>query len=257
MSLRRWREAGLIIPTLMTLAMLPVLISLGTWQWHRKAWKEDLIARRAAGRTAAPVSLGEVLGRYKAGENIEYTRVRATGTFQHDSERHVYAPHEESQGWDVYTILGTEAGPVYVLRGWVPDKLKDPATRHDGQVPGPVTVTGLARLPESKGYFTPDDDAKGNRWFHRDAIEFQWNGASPDERARELPAGILPFTIDAEPEPANPGGWPKATPTEIRLGNRHLEYVVTWWGLAVTLLVVYGLFVRQRLKKTGTDAPTT
>ena len=33
----RWRAAGLIVPSLLTLALLPILIGLGNWQWHRKA----------------------------------------------------------------------------------------------------------------------------------------------------------------------------------------------------------------------------
>lgn len=247
----RWRRAGLLIPTLMTIVMLPVLIALGAWQLQRMHWKEDLIARLAAARTAEPVSLADVWARYKAGENIEYTRVRVTGTFDHGSERHLYAPNTQSQGWDVFTVLDAPGARVYVNRGWVPDKLKDPATRAEGQLSGAVTVTGLARLPEPKGAFTAQDDAKGNRWYHRDPNEFLLNGASDAVRQIADPAVTIAFTIDAEPEPANPGGWPKASATEIRVSNRHLEYVVTWWGLAATLIVVFFLFARKRLRETS------
>ncbi len=244
--LARLNAARLLWPTIMTVAMLPVLVALGAWQLERKAWKEDLIARLAAGRTAEPITLGEVWDAYRKGSNIEYKRVRATGTFDHTSERFVYAPRETSQGWDVYTLLNSDAGRVYVLRGWIPDKLKDPATRAEGQLAGPVPVTGLARLPEARGLFTPADDPKSNRWYLRDPVQFA--GLDP---------AVAPFSIDAEPEPANPGGWPKATPTEIRLSNRHLEYVVTWWGLAATLIIVYGLYARQRLRRGGPATSST
>lgn len=244
----RWRRARLIIPTLMTLVMLPVLLWLGAWQLERKVWKEDVIARLAAGRTAEPVTLKEVWDRYARGENIEYTRVRVTGTFDHKTERHVYDPRTEAQGWDIYTVLHTEDGLVYVNRGWVPDKIKEPAARADGLASEAVTITGLARLPESKGMFTPSDDVKGNRWYHRDPTAFQRNGAMSLETAPRFL--VYPFSVDAEPETATPGGWPKAYATEIRLSNRHLEYVLTWWGLAVTLLVVYGLYARKRLRET-------
>lgn len=252
----RIRASGLLIPTLMTLVMLPVLIMLGGWQLERKVWKEDMIARLAAGRSAMPVSLKEVSDKHRAGENIEYTRVAVTGTFEHDTERHVYAPRAESQGWDVYTPLRSDAGAVYVYRGWVPDRLKDAATRGEGQIAGQVTVTGLARLPETAGTFTLPDDAKANRWYRRDPVEFSWNGAVAEQRTQKQSV-VLPFSIDAEAEPANPGGWPKPTPTEIRLSNRHLEYVVTWWGLALTLFVVYALYARQRLRRTAKSPSTT
>ena len=89
--LARWRAAGLIWPTIMTALMLPFLISLGTWQLHRKAWKEDLIAKIEARRTAEPVTLKEALDRNQkqAGE-IEYLRVTTTGTFDYTKERHLY-----------------------------------------------------------------------------------------------------------------------------------------------------------------------
>ena len=257
----RLRAAGLVIPTIMTLVMLPVLIALGAWQLERKVWKEDMIARLAAGRTAEPVSLAEVSKRHIAGDNIEYTRVRVTGTFEHGSERHVYAPREHSQGFDVYTVLNSSEGRVYVYRGWVPDKLKDPASRAEGQITGEVTVTGLARVAETAGSFTLPDDPKTNRWYLRDPSAFERNGVSVDDWnqivVERKQHGIAPFSIDAEAEPANPGGWPKPTPTEIRLANRHLEYVVTWWGLAVTLIFVYALFVRQRLRRTTISPSTT
>lgn len=242
----RWRRAGLLIPTLMTLVMLPVLIALGAWQLQRMHWKEDLIARLAAARTAEPVSLLDVWARYKARENVEYTRVKVTGTFDHGSERHLYAPNTQSQGWDVFTVLAAPEGRVYVNRGWVPDKLKDPVARAEGQFAEAVTITGLVRLPEVKSAFTAHDDAKGNRWFHRDPAAFT---AAEGPPAGDV-AAVAPFSIDAEPQPANPGGWPKASATEIRVANRHLEYVVTWWGLAATLVVVFFLFARKRLRDT-------
>lgn len=247
----RWRRARLILPTVMTACMLPVLIWLGHWQLERKVWKEDLIARLTASRTAQPISLQEAWARYQAGSSIEYTRVAVRGVFDHRTERHVYNPSAQAQGWDVYTVLQTDEGLVYVNRGWVPDKLKDAAARSAGQITEPVTVTGLARLPEERGAFSAADDARTNRWYLRDATAFQRNGASPELAPRFV---VYPFTIDAEPEPANPGGWPKASATEIRVSNRHLEYVLTWWGLAATLLVVYGLYVRKRLRETPVDA---
>ena len=95
----RWRAAGLIVPSLMTLVMLPVLIGLGTWQMNRKVWKEDLIAKIASRPKAEPVSLKEVWEQFQKTGEAEYVRVRVRGTFSHKSERHLYAPTEVTQGW--------------------------------------------------------------------------------------------------------------------------------------------------------------
>jgi surfeit locus 1 family protein len=249
--LARWRAAGLLWPALMTLAMLPVLVSLGTWQLHRKAWKEDLIAKIEARVKAEPISYTAALAEFVRTQDVEYSRVRVTGVFDHGEERHVYAPRETSQGWNVFTLLRPEGGfPVYVNRGWVPDRLKDPAKRAEGQLAGPVTITGLVRLDEKKGWFTPAPDVVGNRWYARDTWAMRWGSAgepSSDTLATARLVAYAPFSIDAEAEPANPGGWPKGGTTEVRLPNSHLQYVVTWYGLAATLLVIFAVFARQRL----------
>lgn len=249
--LQRWRAAGLLWPALITLITLPVLIGLGTWQWQRLAWKQDLIAKLAARVKAEPVSYPAALAEFVRSGDVEYLRVRATGTFEHGQERHVYAPRASSQGWNVFTPLKVESGfPVFVNRGWVPDKLKDPASRADGQLQGPVTVTGLARRDDPKSIFSAPNDAKSNRWYSRDTWAMRWGDAAPPKPEEVGLSGaqpFAPFSIDAEAEPANPGGWPKGGTTEVRLPNSHLQYVVTWYGLALTLAAVFLIYARQRL----------
>jgi surfeit locus 1 family protein len=249
----RWRAAGLIIPGLFVLALLPILIGLGNWQWHRKAWKEDLIAKIEARSTAPPVSYAAALSQYVKNGDVEYLHVRVTGTFDYTQERHLYAPHVGSQGWNIYTLLKPQGGlpPVFVNRGWVPDTLKDPSKRAEGQVAGPVTVTGLVRLPEQKGWFTPDNDYAGNRWYSRDLDAMQYGAAgppSPLQFASAKKQAYAPFSIDADALPENPGGWPKGGTTNIHIRNAHLQYVITWYGLALTLVVMFSVFAYQRLK---------
>ncbi|MGQ0456429.1 MAG: SURF1 family protein [Hyphomicrobium sp.] len=250
--LARWRAAGLVVPTLLTLALLPVLVGLGAWQWQRKAWKEDLIAKIEQRRSAEPVSYADALDRAKTSGGAEYLRVRVTGIFDHAQERHVYAPRTIGPGWHVYTLFWPEHGTplLFVNRGWVPENLKDPAKRSQGQIAGSTTVTGLARAAEVKGMFTPDNDLNGNRWYSRDLEGMRWGAEgppSPERLAAMPPARYAPFALDAEAEPANPGGWPKGGVTEVRLSNSHLQYVVTWFGLALTLIGVFVAFARQRL----------
>ncbi|MFN0218757.1 MAG: SURF1 family protein [Hyphomicrobium sp.] len=250
--LARWRAAGLVVPTLLTLALLPVLLGLGAWQWQRKAWKEDLIAKIESRKSAEPLSYDQALERAKTSGDVEYLRVRVTGIFDHAQERHVYAPRTTGSGWHVYTLFWPEHGAslLFINRGWVPEALKDGAKRAEGQVGGTVTVTGLARKAEIKGHFTPENDLKGNRWYSRDLDGMRWgseNPPSPEKRAALPPDRYAPFAIDADAEPANPGGWPKGGVTEIRLFNSHLQYVVTWFGLALTLIGVFIAFARQRL----------
>lgn len=248
----RLRAAGLLLPGLMTALMLPVLIGLGTWQVHRKAWKEELIAKLEARPKAEPQSLVFALNEFVKTGDVEYLRVRMTGEFDHASERYYYAPTDKSQGWHVYTLFRPEGSfPVFVNRGWVPDSLRDPGKRTEGQVQGRQIVTGLVRLDEPESMFSAQNDPKANRWYTRDTWAMRWapDGPPPaDKLALMKIEAYAPFSIDAEAEPANPGGWPKGGTTEFRIPNRHLEYLLTWYGFALTLVVIFGLFARSRLK---------
>lgn len=244
----RWKAAGLVAPTLMTLAMLPVLIGLGTWQLHRKAWKEDLIAKIAARVKAEPVSYTEALRQYWKTGDVEYLRVRINGTFDHTQERHLYAPSDVSQGWHVFTLFQPEGiqPPLFINRGWVPSLLKESGKRAEGLVLGAQAVTGLIRMDQRQGLYSPPNDAKGNRWYVRDTEAMRWGEAGGPLMERPAIA-YAPFSLDAEAEPANPGGWPKGGTTVINIPNRHLEYVLTWYGFALTLIVIFAVFARQRL----------
>ncbi len=245
--LRRLHSAGLVWPTLLALAGLVVLVGLGTWQLQRKAWKEGLIARISERTHAAPASLAEALLRWGHTGDVEYLRVTASGRFRHETEQYFYALHPKyGPGYHVYTALATEAGPiVWVNRGYVPADLKDPAKRAAGQPDGTVRVVGLARAPGRPGPFTPANDPQHNLWYWRD-LEGMTKAAFAAGRE---PPDVAPFSLDAEAEPPNPGGFPEGGTTVLELPNRHLEYAVTWFGLAGTLLAVFLAFARGRLRE--------
>jgi surfeit locus 1 family protein len=242
--LARLRHAGLIWPSLLALAGLAVLAGLGSWQLQRKHWKEALIAKIAERVHAAPMPLARAEQAVRGGGDVEYLHVAARGRFHHDKERYLYAPAAAGLGWHVYTPL--EVGPgriVWVNRGFVPDQRKAPAARAAGQVAGEVEVLGLLRAPAHKGAFTPDNDVARNLWYWPDV---------PAMTASAFPGAsveALPVAIDADAHPAPPGGLPRGGVTRLDLPNRHLEYALTWYGLALTLIGVYAAFAAGRLRQ--------
>jgi surfeit locus 1 family protein len=249
--LQRLHKAGLIRPTLLALAGLAVLIGLGTWQMERKRWKEGLIAKIAARVHADPVPLpAEPSAGSK--DDLEYLHVSARGRFHHDKERYLYAPTQAGPGWHVYTPFELERQRVvWVNRGWVPDARKSPATRPEGQLPGEVEARGLVRLQMRPGWFAPQNDPAHNLWYWPDLAAMTASAFldSPQKAAGgpQKPDSLaLAIEVDAKPEP--PGGLPKGGVTRLDLPNRHLEYAVTWYGLAATLISVYLAFAVSRLR---------
>jgi surfeit locus 1 family protein len=244
---RREALRSLLWPAVFTLAVLPILLGLGIWQLQRLAWKEGLIASIHAEISKPPAPLEQPPDAWKELGAYEYRPVSGTGHFRHGDERRLFASGDGATGWHIYTPLETEGGHIlFVNRGFVPEALKDPATRAAGEVEGQVTVTGLVRKPAVKGWFDPDPDPVHNVWYWRDL------GAMTASLPEADRARVLPFFVDAAAEPANPGGWPKGGVTRLDIPNRHLEYVLTWFGLAATLLAVFAAFAWMRLR--GTQA---
>ena len=140
------------------------------------------------------------------------------------------------QGFYLLTPLGSRDGSIVIVnRGFVPTELRDPATparasRRRGDLHGAV------RAPEKRGWFMPENDPARNIWFTRDPQRSR--GAKGLDR-------VAPFFIDADAGP-DPGGWPRGGQTRLAIPNNHLQYALTWFGLALTLAGVFGAFAWRR-----------
>ena len=247
---QRLSPAQLTAPFVMTVLGLAILISLGTWQMHRKVWKEDLMAAIAQRSSAPPADfLSAVTATRKQGDDaigLEYLRVKVRGRFDHSKERYFYAPDpSRGPGYNVTTPLEIAGSPVivFVNRGFVPETLKDPASRASGQTTAGVDVVGLIRESGHPGRFTPDNNPAQNMWYWRDVTALKAS-AYPDGKAT-----VMPFIIDQEAFDAA-GDGPKGGATIVSLTNRHLEYAITWYGLALTLAAIFAAYAMTRLRAT-------
>ena len=225
--------------TALTLAALAVLVGLGLWQLKRLHWKEGLIAQIETRTKAPPIALKDATLMAGEGRDPSYHRVRVGGRFHHAQERYLLAVSAGRFGWHVITPLETGDGEIVLIdRGFVPDRLKDPALRAEGEIANGVTVTGIVRMPETQGLFTPDNEPVANRWFWRDLkamAQSMFPGGS---------VGLAPFFLEAEKGEV-PGGWPEGGQTRVELPNNHLQYAITWFLLAACLVVIYVAYVRK------------
>lgn len=234
----RWRfwSAVILFP-----AALAILLSLGTWQVKRLYWKQDLLAAIEQRSKAEPVPVSAIEAALAAGEPIEYRTAYATGRFVNDGERHFFATLNGQTGYFVYTPLELDDGRyLFVNRGFVPYDLKEPATRPDSLAEGQQRLTGLARarLSEKPSFLVPDNDERQNIFYWKDLDRMS---ASVGLSAQE----VLPFFLDVDANAS--GNLPRGGVTVIDLPNSHLQYAVTWYGLALALLGV-GIFAWVKRK---------
>ncbi len=227
---------GLTIAVAIALA---ILIGLGTWQLQRLAWKRNVLERVAALEAAPAQPIGAVLERIGEGADADFTRVTATcpglGSAPFLELYSVRGGQAGSRLISACRVASGRYGSVLVDRGFVGDTISArPAVSDSGE---PVTVTGVLRQPETGNAFSAPNQP--NRWYTRDvaAMAAQLKAPSP-----------APLFLMAE-TPSNPE-WkaliPAPIPTDIP--NRHLEYALTWYGLAGALLGVYAAMLLRRRK---------
>ena len=235
-----------ILKALILLFVLVLLVGLGTWQVQRLHWKEGLLADIAARKDAPAVPLSAIEAMAASGGDIEYRVVTATGHYLNNKERDFLATYGEEPGFHIYTPLQLDDGRyVFVNRGFVPSDAKEPEKRKQGQLTGEQTVTGLARakLAEQPSGM-PDNDLAKNIFFWRDLDAMASSVGLPKDK-------VLPFFIDADKTP-NHEGLPVGGVTIIDLPNSHLQYAVTWYGLAAALVAIVAI---SWWRKHHPDAP--
>lgn len=213
----------------------------------RLEWKETLLANIEERLAAEPISIVQLLDMFNTGLGFEYQPVSVKGIFDHSKERHFFATHNGFSGYYVYTPLLSANGMVFINRGFVPFDFKKPDSRLHGQVSGIVSVTGLARkmLDAKPSNLVPDNDPDKNIYYWKDLRSMaQATGISFENPS------LLKFFIDADATP-NPGDIPQGGVTIIDLPNNHLQYAFTWYGLAATLICIFGVFLFRRKSVKG------
>jgi surfeit locus 1 family protein len=220
-----------------------ILVSLGVWQLQRRDWKLALIAQVETRTRAAPIAFDDALARAAAGEAIEYQPVFLDGAYEHSLEARVFGAFKGAAGVYVFTPLRANRGDaerlVYVNRGFAPQDFAALEARADGAPTGSVRVVGLMRAAERRTalerWLAPDDQPADNLWYVRDPARFAAAAGV------EAPA----YYVDSSGA-ENAGRWPQGGITRLEFSNRHLDYALTWFGLAAALVAVTGLAMRRR-----------
>jgi len=217
--------------TLLCVPLFAILVALGVWQLERLQWKLALIAEIQRNMTLPPLTLDAAL----ALPDADYRRVSLDGHFLNSKEAYVFTTGVH--GEPVYHVLAPfmlgDGRAVMVDRGFVPPSLRDPATRAQSVADH---IAGVWRRPDRPGPFTPQPDMVHRVWYARDLASI----AQADHVKLAAPA-----IVEADATP-NPGGWPEGGQTRVNLPNDHLQYALTWFFLAASLVGVYLAYHRAR-----------
>lgn len=244
------RGRGVIGMTVFALAMTALLTGLGFWQLERRDEKHALIAALNERLAAEPMPLPPSAEWSKLdATHDEFRRVRFTATFENKPDAMIYTSSSAvrsdvtTPGAWAFLPARTENGEqVVVNAGYVPNDMQRRAEEDRAVAPlltgKPETLTGYLRFPEQAGLFTAHENEPKRLWFVRDvpriAAALNWGK-------------VAPFYIDLEtPVPAQ--GVPKPGALVPKLRDNHLQYAITWFGLALAVFGTFGfwLFGKQR-----------
>ncbi len=227
--------------TVLVAGALVVLIGLGTWQVQRLQWKLELIAEIEAGLVADPVPLPAEPEAIRA---LDHRPVTTAGRLRYDL---AFARGSVQRGGVpgarlVVPLERPGAVPIIVDMGWMPepvgtflDALPDAS---EAVLDGTIYLDHLPAKPS----FRPVNEPDGRRWYWYDNDALRaWTGLGD----------LAPATLVRRPD-AIERTPPIADPPALNVRNDHLGYALTWYGLALGLLVIYLMMGRARAKELST-----
>jgi cytochrome oxidase assembly protein ShyY1 len=250
------RRRGSLGFAIVTLAMVATCLALGFWQLQRRVEKHALIAALDERLAAAPVSL-PAPAQWSAltPAKDEFRRVHFTATYSKLPDVMVYssgsAVRDDVSGPGTWAFLPAQSDGaiVAVNTGFVQNTMQDRAQQDRAArrlVTGqPVKLTGYLRFPETAGTLTPSENVGKRLWFTRDHLGM----------ARALGWGeggktVAPFYVDLE-SPVPESGIPKPGPLKVRLKDDHMQYAITWFGLAGVMVIAFGVWWRAQRRATS------
>ncbi len=211
-------------------------ILLGNWQVRRLSWKLHLIHDVATRVHAAPVAApGPAQWARIAQGHEQYLHVRLQGRFLDGPQTLVHGTSKQGYGFWVIAPLRTDRGfVVLVNRGYIPASLPGTPAYAQAKPPaGEVTLTGLLRFSEPGGGFLRPNRPTAGQWYSRDVPAIA--------SARGLAATeVAPYFVDADagsPNSSASAAWPHAGLTVIDFPNNHLAYLITWYLMALGVLL--------------------
>ena len=213
-----------------------ILIGLGLWQVRRLHWKEGLLAQIHALETAPPRDLAAALNGPLDSPTLDFTRVTADcPDIETTRSIRLYAVRDAVAGFRVITpckLVGSRFASILVDRGFI--RQDAPAIPTGVRLTSPIT--GVLRRGDKPTFVTPPNDPAHDLWYWRDIPAM----------AKALGAGQAAPTFLMLEKPAPGGGGPTPAPIPLDIPNSHLQYALTWFGLAATLVGVYVAMLRRR-----------
>ncbi len=199
-----------------------VFIGLGTWQIIRLNWKNNLILEIENSLKNPPVELAQ-------SKKENFLKIKTSGFIDFDKQIYLYNLNDSGiPGFEVINPITIEDENYLINRGWIPFEKKG---TQEINLFDQKNITGTLKLQGRKNIFKPDNDLDENYWFslnREDVLKFTGKNFSK-------------YIIYLD------GNYQLPRPKKItaNISNNHKKYAMTWFSLALSILLLY-LYFRKK-----------
>ena len=199
-----------------------VFIALGSWQIVRLNWKNNLILEIENSLKNPPVELTQ-------SNQENYLKIKTSGSIDFEKQIYLYNLNEKgTPGFEVINPLTIDSKNYLINRGWIPFEKKDSGEIYEFDE---SNIIGTLKSQGRKNIFKPENDIKENYWFSLDREDIlKFTG-------KEFSNYIIYLGGDYQS--------PKPKIIIANISNNHKKYAITWFSLAISILLLYLYFRRK------------
>ena len=198
--------------------------SLGTWQVYRLQWKLNLINEINNGLNSEPVFYSNV-------NVINYQKVKFNGIFDFEKQIFLYSLNSKgTPGYDIITPIKINSNEILLVnRGWIKKDLRDNKSINNINS---KSFEGIIKKITKPNPFKPENDIKNNIWYSLKLEDLE------SFTGYKLNNFVLYLQNDQN-------NLVKSKIVSPDLPNNHLKYAITWYSVALSILL-YFLYFRKK-----------
>ena len=204
------------------ISFILIFIALGSWQIVRLNWKNNLILEIENSLKNAPVELTQ-------SNKENYLRIKTSGSINFNKQIYLYNLNDKgTPGFEVINPILIDNVNYLINRGWIPFEKKDSQKIN---IFNGNNIIGTLKLQGKKNIFKPDNNIKENYWFslNREDIS-KFTGKKFSKYIIYLDGNYQ---------------FPKPKKITTNISNNHKKYAITWFSLAISILLLY-LYFRKK-----------
>ena len=208
--------------TVFVIFFILVFIALGTWQIIRLDWKNNLILEIENSLKNSPVELNQ-------NKTENYLKIKTSGIIDFDKQIYLYSLDDTgTPGFEVINPILIMDENYLINRGWIPFEKKDTP---EINIFNQNNIIGTLKAQGRKNIFKPENDINENYWFSLDREDiFKFTN-------KKFSKYII--FLDGNYQ------FPRPKKITANISNNHKKYAMTWFSLAISILLLY-LYFRKK-----------